>query len=367
MLRDQIDRFVSERFSPSARCADVTPETGFNSENWSFLAELGILSLFIEEAHGGLGGTLEDVLQIAEAFGQGVVTEPWLQQIIFAAGLMQRAGTQEQKNEWLPKVMSHGAHLAVAYAEPDARYSIDQVSSFFDGKKLTGFKTFVSAGTTCDAFIVTARAPNGSIGLFLVNSNSDGVEKRPYRLIDGSPALEISFSEVIAEPMAGGIDCLLDQIDVTRIAISAELLGLMSLVFDSTLAYVKERKQFGRAIGSFQAIQHRLAMQYLRIEQARSQVFRAALSSDEDRHAASLAAKSFVSETAKSLGEESIQLHGGMGVTDELIIGHAHKRILLLNSLFGDPDTEISRYMSATRNNGTVHEQDQNPVQVAAE
>lgn len=348
LLRDQIGRFVQERCGPDARPGHVTPAVGFDPENWALLAELGVLALPFDADAGGLGGTAEDVMIVAEGLGRGVVAEPWLSEILFAGGLIAKAGASAQKDKWLPAIMSGEAHLAVAFAEQQTRFAFDAAATRYDGENLHGSKTFVLAGSACDAFIVTAHGPDGTLGLFLIEADAPGLMRQAYRLIDGSPAAELYFSGAPAEAMDGGFAAFSEHIDSLRMPIAAELVGLMSILFETTLGYVRERKQFGAPIGSFQAIQHRMARQYLALEQSRSHLYRAALSDQPERRAAALAAKSYISTAAVRLGEEAIQLHGGMGVTDELIVGHAHKRALLLASLFGDADTEARRYLAAT-------------------
>lgn len=349
MLRDMVERFVLDRYDPSQRPAHRIPAAGFDAANWALLAELGLLALPFGEEEGGLGGSAIDMMIVSEALGRGVVAEPFLPEILIAGQLLARAGTPEQKQRWLADIVSGAAHLALAHSEPDALFSLDAVTTRATDDHLTGTKTFVLGGTDTDGFIVSARDSSGKIGLFLVDAAAPGLTRQDYRLIDGSTAIEIRFENTPAGPMAGGFDMLLALVDSLRVPIAAEMLGLMSTLFDVTLDYIKVRKQFGTAIGSFQAIQHRMADQYLALEQSRSLLFRAAMMKGEDAEAARLAAKAYIAAAGVRLGEEAIQLHGGMGVTDELIVGHAHKRILLLASLFGDADQELSRYITIAR------------------
>jgi hypothetical protein len=347
MLRDQMHRFVDERFSPADRAGYTIPEAGHNAANWSLLADLGLLALPFASDCGGLGGAAEDIMVVSEVFGRGVVPEPLLSEILLAGAVLARAGTVAQKQRWLPAIMAGDAHLALAFAETGMHFDFEKASTVAKAGKLYGSKTFVMAGAACNAFIVTATA-NDRLGLYLVATNAPGLTKRSYRLIDGAPAYELEFAATPAEALAGTGADLSAVVDEARIAISAELVGLMSLLLETTLDYVKVRKQFGAPIGSFQAIQHRLADLYVSVEQSRSLLYRAALAPHNERASAGIAAKSYISAAAVRLGEEAIQLHGGMGVTEELIIGHAHKRVLLLASLFGDADSEAQRYLSVT-------------------
>lgn len=340
MLRDMVERFAQERYPASERPSHRIPEAGHVAGNWAVMANLGLLSLPFSADLGGLAGSPVELMVVAEAFGRGLVAEPLLAEVLMAGALIASAGTDEQKQRWLPAIMAGEAHVALAFAEHRTRYDFDRSECRFTDGKLTGAKTFVMAGTRCDAFVVTT-----SDGPCLVSADAPGIGRRAYRLVDDTPALELTFDATPAEPMPGGLDALRAHIDALRVPIAAELVGLMTTLFNETLDYIKVRKQFEVAIGRFQAIQHRMADQYLALEQSRSLLYRAAMASGPDGAKARLAAKSYIARAAVALGEEAIQLHGGMGVTNELIVGHAHKRILVLASLFGDSDTEALRYM----------------------
>lgn len=342
MLRDMVDRFAADHFPLSDHAARRVPAQGFDSESWRSLAELGLLGLLLDEEMG----TPQGLMVLMEAFGRGVVPEPYIAQVLMAGGLLARAGTREQKERWVGPVCAGEAHLALAFAEAEGRFDYEELSCRFDGAGLTGRKSFVFAGTATDAYIVSATNEADALGLYMVAADADGLEVFRYRLIDGSPAVELQLDGVAAEPMAGGLEALDAHFSELRIAICAELVGLMQVLFDETLNYLKIRKQFGMPIGSFQALQHRMADQYCALEQSRSMLLRATLSGGDFAPAARLAAKSYIGQAALRLGEEAIQMHGGMGVTDELIIGHAHKRVILLSSLLGDPDEEARRYLT---------------------
>jgi alkylation response protein AidB-like acyl-CoA dehydrogenase len=344
LLSNMVDRFVHDRFAAATRPAHIVPQEGYDARNWSALAELGLLALPFADASGGLAGTDTDIMIVAEALGRGIAAEPWLASTLFAGRLMERAGSAAQRARWLPSVMAGDAHLAVAFAEPGGRFGPDTSSVSFHNGQLNGTKTFVMAGSGTDAFLVSA-----GTNLFLVEASAGGLNRTEYRLIDGSTACELHFAETSAEPMPVGLDALREVIDWLTIPIAAELVGLMDTLFKSTLEYVRTRHQFGSPIGSFQVIQHRLADQYVALEQCRSLMLRAVLTKDHTAAALRLAAKSRISAAAIALGEEAIQLHGGMGITDELIVGHAHKRVLLLATLFGDSDHALRRYNALQR------------------
>ena len=215
---------------------------------------------------------------------------------------------------------------------------------------MNGAKQMVLSGSSADAFVISALDPDGAIGLYLVDGAGAGLDRRGYRLTDGSAACDIALRSVAAEPLAGGGEALDAVLDDARLAICAELLGLMTMMFDATLDYIKTRSQFGQAIGSFQAIQHRMADGYSRLEMSRSQLYRAAArdKGDAGRPAAIAAAKAYISTSAMTLGEDAIQLHGGIGTTEELLVSQAFKRVMLLAALLGDGDWETRRYLELT-------------------
>jgi alkylation response protein AidB-like acyl-CoA dehydrogenase len=349
MLRDMVERFARDRYDPATRPHHRVPAQGFDETNWTLLAELGLLALPFAEADGGLAGAPVDLMVVGEALGRGVVAEPYLAEILYAGQLLARAGTTEQKQRLIPGIIGGAVHLAVAHAEPASRFTLDRVETRYADGRINGTKTFVLAGSGTDAFIVSALDPLGMPSLFLVEADAPGIGRHDYRLVDGATAAELHLADAPAQPMAGGIDALLATVDALRVPIAAEMVGLMSTLFDTTLDYIRTRQQFGAPIGSFQAIQHRMADQYLALEQSRSQLYRAALAQGEASAAARIGAKAYIAEAGLRMAEEAIQLHGGMGITDELIVGHAYKRLLVLASLFGDPDLEIRRYAAATR------------------
>lgn len=331
------ERFVADRYAPGARAGYRAQPGAYSSANWALLADLGVLSIPFAEADGGLGGGLVEVATVMEALGRGLVCEPLLAEVVLGAGLIAQAGTPSQRDAWIERVIAGAAHVGFAFAEQQARYDLERVETRMEGGRLYGAKTAVEGGR--DAYVVTARE-EGALRLCLIAGDAAGIERREYRLVDGAVAQELTFDAVPADAMQGGIEALDIVVDRARVAASADMVGAMGALFDATLAYVRQRRQFGAPIGSFQAIQHRLADQYAALEQARSQLY-AAFAGDRTAIAA---AKSAISTSAVSLGEACIQFHGGMGVSDELDIGHWHKRILRLGSLFGDAAYEQKRY-----------------------
>lgn len=350
LLKNLTEQFVADRYDLAKRAAYQESAGGFSRENWALLAELGLLALPFAEADGGLGGGMVEIITVMETLGSGLVAEPVLSDLLLAGALIAEAGTQAQKAAWLPRIMNGEARVALAHFEQGARYDLDHVGARSqadgDGFRIDGEKTLVLAGAEADAYLVSAR-DGEDVRFHIVPADAPGLRRRDYRLVDGSVASELRLLSVpAAERLDGGMTIFAKVADRARIAASAEMIGIMSMLFQATLDYVRTRKQFGVAIGGFQAVQHRLADLYTALELSRSQLYRAALADgdDQERARAVAGAKSYIGASAIQLGEECIQFHGGMGTTDELIIGHGHKRLLLLATLLGDSDSELERF-----------------------
>jgi alkylation response protein AidB-like acyl-CoA dehydrogenase len=352
MVRDLVARFATERSGLDARLRARQTATGFSEDNWRMLGELGLLALPFGAEAGGMAGGPVELITVMEALGRGLAAEPYLSDLLLAGRLLERAGTAAQREAWLPGILSGERRLALAHMERAARFNPLFVQCRAKGGTLHGAKTFVQAGEGVDGFIVSARETGDpddgeGLSLWLVDAHADGLRRHAYRLVDGSVTLELHLHDVTGERLEGGVAALLAAFDEARLAACAEMVGIMAMIFDATLDHLRTRTQFGQPIGSFQAIQHRMADQYAALEQSRSQMLRAALRPED--HAAIAGAKAFISAAAVKLGEECVQFHGGMGVTDELVIGHGHKRILLLAALLGDSDSELGRYMELAR------------------
>jgi alkylation response protein AidB-like acyl-CoA dehydrogenase len=274
---------------------------------------------------------------------------------LIAAALLDAAGLTTA----LDQLITGKSLVVLAHAEREARFNLAHVGTSAtphgDGVRIDGTKIAVNAGGPADHLIVSAREagnvrdPDG-IAFWLVPADAPGVDRRPYRLADGSVAAEITLRQVelkASARIATGIDTLSPVVALARLAAAAEMLGLMTLLFDTTLAYVKTRTQFGQPLGAFQVIQHRMTDAYVLVEQARSQVVRAALAADADFVRAAAGAKSYVAEAALTVAHTAVQMHGGMGITDELLIGHALKRIRVLALTFGDAGAALDDYRSA--------------------
>ncbi len=333
LVRDTIGRFLGP-VDIAARHAIRKGEGGYSRARWQEIADLGLLALAAPEAMGGIGGTMVDAALVAEALGQGLAIDPWLENGVLPIRIAAAAGDAP-----LVADLTVGAQfVAVAFAEPARRYETEAVGTKADGDHVAGAKTFVLGAPLADTLLITVAGHK----LAKVDRGAAGVVRQDYPVIDGSNAATIDLHRTAAEIFdlpAAKLDRVIGDV---RLLAAAEMLGLAQTMFDDTLAYVGERHQFGAAIGSFQALQHRLVECYAALEQARSMVLRTAMldPTTDDAHWSRIAAgaKAFVGEAATKIGLEAVQMHGGIGQTDELAIGHALKRVMLLDKLFGDQD-----------------------------
>lgn len=351
LFQASVERFAAA-LDGEARRRLRESDGGYPRERWSELAGLGLIALAVNERQGGMGGEPSDLVVVAEAFGRTIAPDPWLENGVLPAVLLAAA----RRDDLLGGVLSGEVFAAFAFAERSQRFNLRPGSTVArrhsGGFAVDGAKTFVLGGGLADRLIVLADL-EGEARLFVVPTNSEGVLRRLYRLVDGSIACEVRFAEVAVPPeaeLAVGSAELAGCVALVRLLAAAEMLGLAQRLFADTLAYVKQREQFGVAIGSFQAIQHRLVECYAALEQGRSMVYRAALADRRDPAAwnrTAAGAKAYIATQADLIAREAVQMHGGMGVTDELAIGHAMKRVLLLATLFGDKGTTLSDYAEA--------------------
>ncbi|MFN3990930.1 MAG: acyl-CoA dehydrogenase family protein [Erythrobacter sp.] len=350
MFASSVERFAAPIDVEARRRLRLSP-TGYDRARWQALAELGLIALAASEAAGGMGGSAIDLAVVAEAIGKANTPDPLIELGILPTLLLEQGGAPA---EVLESVLAGSEIATFAWAERGQRYSLlakgVKAESGIAGVSLTGEKTFVMGASLADIFIVTAEL-DGMTQAFVVARDAPGVQVRPYRLADGSIAGEIKLTRALAShQLSLDGQSLASVIADVRLYAAAEMVGLGQRLLDDTLTYVKEREQFGVAIGSFQALQHRLVDCYARIEQARSMLYRAALSDRSDAakwQRAAAGAKAYISENADAIAREAVQMHGGMGITDELAIGHAMKRVMVLARLFGDVDTVIAEYALA--------------------
>ena len=363
LLKDSVDRLMLDSYSFGQRQARWKQADGWSRETWSAFAELGLLGLPFAEKEGGFGGTAVDVGLVMEAFGRGLVVEPYFAGIVLSGALLRHGATAGQRAGLLPAVIAGEKTLAYAQAERQSRYSLNDVATMAterDGAwRVHGAKTLVLHGETADTLIVSARVSGeerdrGGIALFRVEADASGVARRGYPTQDGSRAAEVNFEDapatLLGEPgqmQAGGALHVMERAEDEAIAaLCAEAVGLMQVMHDMTVDYLKTRKQFGRAIGENQALQHRAVDMYVSLEQARSMALFATLmagSDDEtERRRAIHAAKVQIGQSGRHIGQEAVQLHGGIGVTMEYSVGHYFKRMTMIERSFGDTQTHLS-------------------------
>lgn len=333
LTRDMIGRFLGP-VDIAARHAMRKAEGGYPRTRWQEIADLGLLALPAPEAMGGIGGTMVDLALVAEAFGKGIAIDPWLESGVLPVRLAAAAGDAALVGE----LITGAQFAAVAFAEPARRYETQAVGTKAEGNQVAGSKTFVLGAPLANTLLVTLAGNK----LAKVARGAAGVVQQDYPVIDGSNAATVDLRRTPADILDLPEAKFQRAIGDVRMLAAAEMVGLAQTMFDDTLVYVGERQQFGAAIGSFQALQHRLVECYAALEQARSMMLRTAMldptTDDTNWPRVAAGAKAFVGEAATKIGLEAVQMHGGMGQTDELAIGHALKRVMLLDKLFGDQD-----------------------------
>lgn len=359
MLRDSVSRFIAQKYDFDTRQAIVRSE---QEHCWPQFAELGWLMVPFAEELGGLGGSAVDVLALMEELGKGIVVEPFLATAVLGGGLVAAADEGARREQLVGEIIGGSLQLAFAYAEPDSRYELADVQTraVLEGDQyvIDGSKAVVMNAPLADRLIVAVRTAGDrydreGISLVYVDPAADGVQMTAYGTVDGGKAAEIEFKSVHvpAEDRLGGEGNALPAIekvmDRATVALCAEAVGAMAVIFNKTVDYTKQRKQFGVPIAAFQALQHRMADMFIECEQAKSITYMAAMQLDHNdgvAPAAVSAAKSRVGKAARLVGEESIQLHGGIGVTEELDVGHYFKRLTTMQYLFGSTDHHTTRF-----------------------
>ncbi len=363
MLRDTAARLIRERYGFEQRAKILASEEGFSRQMWATFAEMGLLGVEIAEEFGGIGGTFQDLAIVLEAFGRGMVVEPFLPTVVLGAGLLRAAGNEEQKSKLLPRVAEGSLFLAFAHGEPRSRYSLTHVTTTATGDAqgytLKGAKAVVLGGDCADILIVSARTSGGpdaqdGLSLFLVERGAPGLKIRGYPNVDGTRAAEVTLEDVrvphsaLLGPEGGAFPFIQQAIDRGIAALCAEAVGNMQALNEVTLDYLKTRTQFGVPIGSFQVLQHHMVDMYIAHEQARSMSILAADRADsadaQARTRAISAAKVQIGRSGRFIGQQAIQMHGGIGTTIEYSAGHYFKRLTTIDRTFGDADFHLTRF-----------------------
>jgi len=363
LLKDSLERFVQQQYAFSARQKLVKTELGYSADHWRTFAELGWLGVAVPEADGGYGGGPIETMLVMEQFGRGLVVEPYVPTVVLVGGMLAAAGKAAQKRQYLGALIEGKLQGACAFAEPQSRFNLADVTTtaqkIGDGYVLNGHKAVVLNGPSADLLVVSARTAGtqrraSGITLFLVEADTTGISRRDYPTVDALRASEIRLENVVVPRTAvlgrvgKGLDVLTEAIDYATLAIGAEAVGCMEVLYKATVEYCKTREQFGQPIGKFQVLQHRMVDMFMEYEQSKSLMFMAAMRLAEGYGAqAQKAVSAFKVQVGKSgrfVGQNAVQLHGGMGMTDELNIGHYFKRLTMIDTLFGNVDFHLKRF-----------------------
>jgi alkylation response protein AidB-like acyl-CoA dehydrogenase len=362
LLRNSVQRYLADNYRYEDWRKFTRSEAGRDPKHWAQFAELGLLAASLPEDHGGLGGGAIEAMVVMEEFGRALVVEPYVPTVVIGGGALKYGGSDALKGEWLPKIAAGETIMAFAFAEPAGRYNLADLTT--TAKKqggsyvLSGQKAVVIGAPWADQLLVTARTAGGrrdakGVSLFLVDKKTRGVSLRDYPTMDGSRASEITFEnvEVPAGRMISEADNALALIErVTDDAIAAtcaEANGAMKVLVDATVEYSKTRKQFGVPIGKFQVLQHRMVDMFVNYEQSVSITLMVTLRLGEGetaRKKAASAAKVQIGNSGRFVGQGAVQVHGGMGMTDELNVGHYFKRLTMIDTLYGNVDHHLRRY-----------------------
>ena len=350
LLGETVDGLLEKRYDPVARLALLEKsELGWSRELWQQYAELGLLGLPFDEQYGGAGMGSAELAVVMESFGRALVLEPYVATVVLGGALLAAAGSPEQKKAVLPGVADGSTLLAFASTEAGSRWSLTDIATTAepsgDGWSLRGEKIAVLGGDSADKIVVTARKPDGEVGLFLVAGDADGLRRAPYTMQDGLRGADVLLDGTPAEALDAAPDAVaaIESVqDLAMAALCAEAVGAMDRMLWMTVDYMKTREQFGAPIAVFQALQHRAADMYVSLEQARSMalVARLALAGDDvaERRRMVQAAKLQVDLAARHVGQEAVQLHGGIAMTMEYPVGHYLKRVTAIAKTFADTD-----------------------------
>jgi alkylation response protein AidB-like acyl-CoA dehydrogenase len=364
LLRNSVSKYLADNYAFDAWRKFTRNEAGRDPRHWQQLAELGLFAAAVPEEYGGLGGGPVESMIIAEELGRSLVVEPYVPTVVIGGGFLKHAGSEAQKTEWLAKIASGEAMMAFAFAEAQGRYNLADLKT--TAKKqgssyvLNGQKAVVVAAPWADTLIVTARTAGGQrdsegVSLFLVDKKTKGVSTRDYPTWDGGRASEVTFENVevpagrMIGPADGALPLIERVIDEAIAATCADATGAMKVLVDATVEYSKQRKQFGVPIGKFQVLQHRMVDMFVNYEQAVSITLMVTLKLDEseiERKKAASAAKAEIGKAGRFVGQGAVQIHGGMGMTDELNVGHYFKRLTMIDALYGSTDHHLKRFAS---------------------
>ena len=364
MIQQSVERFVQENYDLSNRIKISSEDPGFSKEYWSSMAELGWLGLAFSEEDGGFGGNQIDTLVLMEQFGKGLVLEPFLANVVLGGGSIKRGASQEIKDSIIPSLIDGSLQITLAYAEEQSRFDIEDVATAAREENgdfiINGKKSMVLNAESADKIVVVARTSGSQvdeegISLFVVDADAEGIEKENFPTVDGLRASEIIFKDVKVEATSligekdKGFSILQAVVNDAILALAAEAVGAMEVLYKDTVEYTQQREQFDHPLSDFQVLQHRMVDMFMEYEQCKSLLFRATMETVQDPSLSQRtvhALKHLIGKSGIFVGESAVQLHGGMGVTEELRIGHFFKRLLVIDSQFGNADFHLDKFTS---------------------
>lgn len=367
-IRDVISRFIENEYDFEKRMSIAEGDSAFDSDVYNFFVEQGFTAIPFSEEDGGLNGGPVETMLIMKEIGRGLVLEPYLENVILAGGVLKRLATDEQKSKWLTNIINGELQSTLAFTEPQSRFNLNDVATVakVNGDKviINGKKSFVLNGKEADIIIVPVRTSGSQteaegISLFVVESDTSGILKNNYKTVDGHSASEITFKnvEVSKDNLLGeigkGYQALESTVDDAILAVCAEATGIMKSLHDKTVEYSKNRVQFGVPIGGFQALQHRMVDTLMACEETESILLWALTTSQDDSASLKKAISGLkyqIGTAGKHVGQEAVQLHGGMGISWELDIAHFFKRLSSIEILFGNADFHMKRFLMLSNN-----------------
>jgi alkylation response protein AidB-like acyl-CoA dehydrogenase len=362
-LQETLRRWIARDYDFERRRALANSPLGYSADAWASYADLGLLALPFPEEFGGLGGSSLDIMVVMELVGEGLLLEPYLSTVVLCGGILRDAASRSMKEALLPEIAAGKLQIALAAHEAAGRYDLSHVACTAGrsskGWRLKGRKSVVLDGPSANYFLVSGRSSGsiteaGGVSLFLVRRDAPGLSVLAYPTQSGSRACDVELKDVAVDDDAvigapgQALGILERAVDVAGAALCAEALGIVTALNQATLSYLKSRKQFGVPIGTFQALQHRMADMYIAGEQIRSMAIVAAVKADNDdaaeRRRAISGAKAYIGQSSRFVGQQAVQLHGAMGIVDELIVSHYFKRLTMIDLTFGDADFHLARY-----------------------
>ena len=365
LLQESVSRFITNDYGFESRQKHSRSDAGYSLENWQTFAELGWLGVPFSENYGGFGGGAVETMLMMEEFGKGLVVEPYLATVVACGSALNGFGSEDQKSSFIPEIIDGSKLWALAFAEPQGRFNLADLTTTATASNgsylLSGHKSVVINGPNANFFIVSVRTSGEQrdetgVSLFIIPSDAKGLSRRDYPTVDGQRASELILDNVELDEASRlgeegqGLNILQQAIDFATLAIGSEAVGCMEVLYKDTVEYCKNREQFGQPIGKFQVLQHRMVDMFMEHEQSKSLMFMAAMRWDEgygaEAQKAVSAFKVQVGKSGKFVGQSAVQLHGGMGMTDELNIGHYFKRLTIIDTMFGNVDHHLKRFGS---------------------